>query len=778
MSKHLVIVESPAKSRSIERYLGDDYTVMASFGHVRDLVPKNGAVDPDKSFAMAYQVIKENERHVDAIRKALAKADDLILATDPDREGEAISWHIMELLKEDGSLGEKPVRRVVFNEVTPRAVREAMDNPRDLSLDLINAQQARRALDYLVGFNLSPLLWKKVKQGLSAGRVQSPALRMIAEREAEIEAFEPREFWVIEAACKKDKHAFKAKLARHDGKKVSRYDLNNETLAHGVRQSLVDAAQSQLTVDAVTHKERRRNPSPPFTTSTLQQEAVRKLGFSASRTMRVAQQLYEGIDLGSGPVGLITYMRTDSVNLAQEALADIRELIDKRFGKEMLPDKPRVYKTKAKNAQEAHEAVRPTSAMLTPDDVKASLSRDQFRLYKLVWKRAVASQMKHAVLDTVTVDLSAGNTGNLFKARGSTVREQGFMAVYREGRDDGKEEKDEHRLPIMDKGDLISLIEITATQRFTEPPPRYTEATLVKTLEERGIGRPSTYAAIISTLLKREYTELVKRHFMPTEMGRIVNGFLTNRFSRYVDYDFTANLEDRLDEISRGEEDWLGVLKEFWTPFHEQVADATANVTREEVVPARELGSDPKTGKPVTVRMGRFGPYLQFGDRDGDEKPRNVSLPPGQNMTSITLDEALDLLKLPRNLGQTPEGDDVMANIGRYGPYLKFGKQNISLREDDPFTITLERALELRKDAAEAAAKREIKLFEGSEIKVLQGRYGPYVTNSKKNARIPKKKDPASLTLEECTQLLEKAPDRKRRGGGRRRKSTRSAGSK
>ncbi len=766
MSKNLVIVESPAKARSIERYLGDEFKVMASFGHVRDLVPRNGAVDPARRFRMSYQVIKENERHVDAIRKALRDADNLILATDPDREGEAISWHLLELMREQGALDGKQVQRVVFHEVTPRAVREAMDQPRDLSLDLINAQQARRALDYLVGFNLSPLLWKKVKQGLSAGRVQSPALRLIAEREEEITRFKPREYWIIEALCRRGQQSFKARLNRLSGTKIGRFTLGNEADATAAREALLEQAAGRLRVSGVQRRSNRRQPAPPFTTSTMQQEAVRKLGFSASKAMRVAQQLYEGIDLGDGPVGLITYMRTDSVHLAREALTDLRELIAERFGADQRPDKPRFFKTKAKNAQEAHEAIRPTAASRAPETVKAHLNRDQFRLYQLIWKRTVASQMIPAVIDTVTVTLGCG-ADSAFQARGSTVREQGFMAVYREGRDDNSDDKDERRLPPLEEGDEVVLADLTSTQHFTEPPPRYTEATLVKTLEEKGIGRPSTYAAIIATLLKREYVELVKRHFVPTEMGQIVNRFLTRYFTRYVDYDFTADLENELDEVARGEKDWIAVMGEFWTPFQAQVSDAATNVSREDIVPARQLGEDPETGRPIAVRMGRYGLYLQLGTRDDEVKPRNVSLPPGTRIEDVTMEQALSLLALPRELGSTPDGEPVVVNIGRYGPYARIGDRNISLREDDPNTVTLERVIELRDAARTAETKRVIQRFDGSDVRVLNGPYGPYVTDGRKNARIPRKRDPAELTLEECQELLAKAPERKRRGGRR-----------
>lgn len=765
MSKHLVIVESPAKAKTIKKYLGSDYEVLASYGHVRDLIPKGGAVDPDHGFRMDYRVIERNEKHVESIAKALKKADTLILATDPDREGEAISWHLHELLNERGLLEGKKSERVVFYEITKGAVREAIAKPRHLSNDLINAQQARRALDYLVGFNLSPLLWKKIKRGLSAGRVQSPALRMIVERELEIEAFVQREYWTLEAAALKDTQGFTAKLQVYQGNKLDQFDINNETLAQSARDTLITAAAGSLRVAKLEKKDRKRHPAPPFTTSTLQQEASRKLGFSASRTMRVAQQLYEGVDLGGGPIGLITYMRTDSLSLANDAVSEIRDLIVKRFGNAKLPESARHYKTKSKNAQEAHEAIRPTSAMRLPDEIKTYLSPEQHRLYDLIWKRTVACQMIHATLDTVGADLHAGDAKHVFRATGSTVKDPGFMAVYREDLDDAKVENDERMLPELKEGETIQLQDVLTHQHFTEPPPRYTEASLVKALEEHGIGRPSTYASIISTLLQREYVELESRRFTPTEIGRIVNSFLTQHFTRYVDYDFTARLEDELDEISRGEKDWIPVMEGFWKDFHDQVKDKETSVSRAEAVQSRELGMDPDSGKPVSVRMGRYGPLVQIGTKDDAEKPRFASLQPGQKMDSLDLEQALALFTLPRDLGETPDGEPVSTNIGRFGPYVKFGKRYASLgADDDPYTIELPRALELIEEKKQQDAQRFIKSFEAEGIQVLNGRYGPYITDGSKNARIPKDQEPAELSLEACQELLAAAPQRRGRG--------------
>lgn len=625
MGKNLIIVESPAKAKTIKKYLGKDFEVLASYGHVRDLLPKEGAVDTEHDFAMKYQVIEKNQKHVDAIAKAIAKATTLYLATDPDREGEAISWHIYELLKEKNLLKDKPVFRVVFHEITKRAIIDAVENPRTLSMELINAQQARRALDYLVGFNLSPLLWKKIRRGLSAGRVQSPALRMICERENEIEKFVSQEYWTIEADASAQGQEFAAKLNYLQGKKLEQFTITTSEQAHQAEELLRNAAKNILTVAEVEKKRRKRNPAAPFTTSTLQQESSRKLGFTAQRTMRTAQQLYEGIDTGGGAVGLITYMRTDSVTLGQEALLEIRQAIADRFGADKVPDEPRQYKTKAKNAQEAHEAVRPTSASNDPASVKEYLSADQFKLYELIWKRTMASQMTHATIDTVAVDLYAGSAENVFRANGSTVVDPGFMAVYQESMDDTQIEDENRLLPPMTKGDTIQLQKIRPEQHFTEPPPRYTEASLVKTLEEHGIGRPSTYATIISTLQQREYAEMDKKRFKPTDVGRVVNKFLTEYFSQYVDYDFTARLEDDLDAISRGEQEWIPLLSNFWTPFKKQIDDTEENVDRKQVTQEALDEECPKCAKPLAIRLGRRGRFIGCSGYPECDYTRNVT---------------------------------------------------------------------------------------------------------------------------------------------------------
>ena len=776
MSKSLVIVESPAKARTIEKYLGKDFKVLASYGHVRDLVPKEGAVDPANGFAMKYQLIDKNEQHLEKIIKAVKKSDAVYLATDPDREGEAISWHVYEVLAERGLVEDRDVRRVVFHEVTKRAIREAIDNPRDLASALVNAQQARRALDYLVGFNLSPLLWKKVRRGLSAGRVQSPALRLIVERDDEIRAFKPQEYWSVEARAEQKSQEFPARLSVFGGEKVAQFTFTNETGIRAAEEQIRARAGGILSVSKVDKKQRRRNPTAPFITSTLQQEASRKLGYSAQRTMTVAQRLYEGIDTGDGAVGLITYMRTDSVTLANEALTEIREVISNRYGEKDLPDSPREYKTRARNAQEAHEAIRPTSAARTPEEIKQYLDSDQARLYELIWKRTIASQMNAAIYDTIGVDLEAGKDASesvveakdriAFRATGSVLVYSGFLAVYQEGQDDaaaGADDEDKI-LPAFEVNDQISLKEIISEQHFTEPPPRFSEATLVRALEEYGIGRPSTYASIISTLRNREYVEIESRRFIPTDVGRVVNRFLTKFFAQYVDYEFTARMEDSLDAISRGEADWVPLLEEFWQPFHDLVEHTETSVTRDEASQARILGKDPKSGRPMSVRMGRYGAFVQIGTREDEDKPLFAGLRPGQKMDEITHEEAIELFKLPRALGETPEGEAVSTSIGRFGPYVRYADKFVSIKEDDPYTIGLQRALEVIAEKKLADANRIIQDFADEGIQVLNGRYGPYVTNGEKNAKIPKDREPKSLSLEECQQLIEAAPEKRRRG--------------
>lgn len=610
MSKNLLIVESPAKAKTIQKYLGNEYEVLASYGHVRDLPARKGSVKPDQQFAMTYNPIEKNARHIESIAKALKNAKALLLATDPDREGEAISWHIFELMKDRKLLKDKPVHRIFFNEITKSAIQEALNNPREISMDLVNAQQARRALDYLVGFNLSPLLWKKIRRGLSAGRVQSPALRLIAEREDEIERFVAQEYWKIIARCQHEKSAFDARLTHFKHEKLQQFTVTGAEQAQTIQAFLLNEAKGTLLVENIDKKQRKRKPAAPFITSTIQQEAARKLGFTARKTMMVAQQLYEGIDIGTGTVGLISYMRTDSVNLSAEAIEEIREFIVQRYGEDNCPKAAREYKTKSKNAQEAHEAIRPTSIKRTPEMIGASLTSDQAKLYSLIWKRSIASQMADALVDTVAVDLSCGE-GNTFRANGSTIAFPGFLTVYEEGLDEPSDDDQNNvMLPNLKVGEKVQVHDIAANQHFTEPPPRYSEATLVKALEEYDIGRPSTYAAIIHTLQQREYVTVDKKRFFPTDVGRIVNRFLTGHFTRYVDYKFTAHLEDTLDAIARGEKEWIPVLDEFWQPFIKQIHDIDETVQRKDVTTEMLEEACPKCGKALSIRLGKRGRFI------------------------------------------------------------------------------------------------------------------------------------------------------------------------
>jgi DNA topoisomerase-1 len=777
MSANLVIVESPAKAKTIKKYLGADFEVLASYGHVRDLIEKEGAVNPDNDFEMKYQSIEKNRPKVDAIERAMKKADALYLATDPDREGEAISWHLYEILKQRGALDGKDVNRVRFYEITKNAVREAVAQAeKGVNGDLVNAYKARRALDYLVGFNLSPLLWKKIKPGLSAGRVQSVALRLICEREAEIQKFQRQEYWTVEADASKESARFAARLTEFRGEKVeadaqkARFSITNEGDARDVERTILAVANGVLTVASVERRPKRRNPPPPFTTSTVQQEAARKLGFTARRTMQTAQRLYEA--------GYITYMRTDSVNLSAEAVREIRETIQAQFGKQALSDGVNEYKTKSKNAQEAHEAIRPTVAAETPQKSERDIhDEDQRRLYALVWKRAVACQMAPAVFDTVAVDLIAGNpraaTGanrHVLRANGQTLLEPGFLAAYHEDHDEDEtdvESEDEKALPPLAEGERVTLEAIRPEQHFTQPPPRYTEASLVKSLESHGIGRPSTYASIIETLRYRKYVEMSGRAFIPTDIGKIVSKFLVKYLGNYVEYGFTAQMEDVLDEISNGEKEWHVELGRFWKPFIKEVDHIAKNVTREEVAESREVGKDPVSGKPISVRMGAYGPFVQQGTRDDPDKPRFASLLPGQHMDDVTLADALKLLTLPRDLGHAQDGTPLSVGRGQYGPYVKYGAKYASIKEDDPFTLDLARAIEIVEAKIRADRERTILDFPEAGLQVLKGRYGPYVTDRKKNAKVPKDRDPASLTLEECQALIAAAPERRGRFGRR-----------
>ncbi len=608
MSSSLLIVESPSKAKTLKKYLGKDFEILASYGHVRDLVPKQGAVDPGKQFAMKYELISRNSKHVDAISAAVAEVDNVYLATDPDREGEAIAWHILEILRNKKLIADKNVQRVVFHEITQTAVKDAVANTRSVSMDLVNAQQARRALDYLVGFNLSPLLWKKIRRGLSAGRVQSPALRLICEREMEIRAFKQEEYWTIHMDSHKGRQKFGAKLFQFRGEKLEQFSINNEARQKEVLDA-ISASGNSARVVKVDKRKKTRNPTAPFTTSTMQQEAVRKLGMTTDRTMRTAQQLYEGIDVGGGITGLITYMRTDSVALANEAVVEIRDYISSNFDADYLPAAPVTYKNKSKNAQEAHEAIRPTSITRTPEAVKAYLSPEQFKLYEMIWKRTLSCQMAPARFDTTSLDLAVGDEiTTLFRASGQVLTFPGFIAVYQEDADDVEEEGDA-RLPALELDEQIPVDKLFGEQHFTQPPPRYSEASLVKALEEFGIGRPSTYASIISTLKDREYVILDKKRFAPTDVGEVVNKFLTEHFATYVDYNFTAKLEDKLDEIANGEREWVPVLDEFWNGFHQQVEEKQ-NISRQEITQEALDEACPKCSKPLAIRLGKRGKFV------------------------------------------------------------------------------------------------------------------------------------------------------------------------
>lgn len=822
MTTNLLIVESPAKAKTLKKYLGKDFEVLASYGHVRDLIPKNGAVDVDNGYAMNYETIARNAKHVDAIAKAAAAVDNILLAPDPDREGEAIAWHIAELLKAKRALKSKNIQRVVFHEITKSAVLDAVANPRQISMPLVNAQQARRALDYLVGFNLSPLLWRKIRPGLSAGRVQSPALRLIVEREQEIEKFKSQEYWSVHLDSQKNKIPFKAKLFQFQGKRLDQLSIGSQAEFDAINLKLSDAKLPPKVV-RVEKKGRQRSPVAPFTTSTLQQEAVRKLGMTSERTMRTAQSLYEGVDIGGQTVGLITYMRTDSVNLANEAVTELRDYIKDNFSADYLPVKQPVYKSKSKNAQEAHEAIRPTSILRTPDSMREHLNIDQMRLYEMVWKRTLASQMSPARFDTVSVDIRLSSDDTLFRASGQTLVFPGFIGVYMEDVDDAEEEESA-KLPPLVEGDVLPIDKLYGEQHFTQPPPRYSEASLVKALEEYGIGRPSTYATIISTLQAREYTTLDKKRFLPTDVGRVVNKFLTEHFTRYVDYGFTANLEDELDEISEGKRDWIPVLDAFWMGFSKLIeekkdVDRPGTEVLDEACPkcgkplskrlgkrgsfigctgypecdftrnlggvddqaeARiELGSHPDSGQIILLLRGPYGPYVQLGEvEEGSKtKPKRISWPKELPLDQADLASALKLLSLPREVGIHPEtGKKVIVNIGRFGPYIGHdGKFKSIPKTDSIFDIGLERAVELLAQAKAGGATVLRTLGEhpddNATIEVCSGRYGPYVRHAKVNATLPKDLAPDAVTLEEALELIsEKAA--KGGGGKTKKKST------
>jgi DNA topoisomerase-1 len=824
---NVLVVESPAKAKTINKYLGSGYKVLASFGHIRDLPPKDGSVQPDHDFAMTWHVDERAQKRIKDIADAVKGADKLILATDPDREGEAISWHVLEVLKQKKALGKAHIERVVFNAVTKQAVLDAIANPREINEELVDAYLARRALDYLVGFTLSPVLWRKLPGARSAGRVQSVALRLVVERELEIEAFRPQEYWTVDAKVVGYSETaaptpFTARLTQLDGKKIDKLSIGSEAEA----KHAVSAIESRkFSIGAVESKPVKRHPAPPFITSTLQQEASRKLGFSAKRTMQVAQQLYEGVDVGGETVGLITYMRTDGVTMDGGAIHEAREMVGERYGKKYVPGVPRAYSSKVKNAQEAHEAIRPTSFHRTPESVVRRLDADQARLYELIWKRAVASQMESAELERTTVDVVSEDKQVALRATGSVIVFDGFLTLYQEGHDDEADE-DATRLPKISVGDPAAIEKVLPEQHFTEPPPRYSEASLVRKLEELGIGRPSTYASILSTLRDRAYVRLERGRFIPEDKGRIVTAFLTSFFTRYVEYSFTADLEEKLDEVSAGELKWKTLLADFWRDFSaaiagtkdlkiSQVIDALDEIigphiftpdgsgTDPRVCPTcgtgrlnlklgrfgafvgcsnypecrytrqlgqkngegsaepKVLGTFPDTGEEVSLRSGRFGPYVQLGT---GEKPKRASLPKGTDPSNVELELAVRLLSLPREVGKHPEtGEPITANFGRYGPYVAHNGQYASLdTPEDVFTIGLNHAVTvLAEKKARSRAHRGPEPLkelgnspEGSTIKLMRGRYGPYVTDGKTNATIPKDNDPNTVTLEQALALI------------------------
>lgn len=828
---NLVIVESPAKAKTINKYLGSDYTVLASYGHVRDLPAKDGSVRPDEDFDMSWTVDSKSQKRLSDIIKAVKSSDRLILATDPDREGEAISWHVLQVLKEKKALKDKPVERVVFNAITKKAVLEAMANPREIDVPLVDAYLARRALDYLVGFTLSPVLWRKLPGARSAGRVQSVALRLVCDRENEIEVFVNQEYWSLLADLKTPTgDAFQARVTGFDGKKITRLDIGSEAEATAIKTVLESAGFAATSVES---KPAKRNPYAPFTTSTLQQEASRKLGFGAARTMQVAQRLYEGIELGGETVGLITYMRTDGVQIAGEAIDDVRKVIQAEFGDKYLPAKARFYSTKAKNAQEAHEAIRPTELSRLPKQMARYLDADQARLYELIWKRTVASQMESAIFERTTVDILAQDAGGKdvqLRATGSVERFNGFLTLYQEGRDDDEDEES-RRLPAIAQGDALKREKIEANQHFTEPPPRYTEATLVKKMEELSIGRPSTYASTLQTLQDRDYIIIDKKRITPEDKGRLVIAFLESFFNRYVEYDFTADLEEKLDRISANELSWKDVLRDFWTAFSgsvdeikdlrvSEVLDALNDMLAAHIFPAGDdgkdpracptcgegqlslkvsrygafvgcsrypeckytrqlgqtgddadgagdgpkvLGQDPDTGVDISLRTGRFGPYVQLGE---ETKPKRASLPKGWAVADIDLAKALELLALPREVGLHPEsGKMISAGIGRYGPFVLHDGSYANLDSvEEVFTVGINRAVDaIAQKAAKGgrgrntpAALKELGEHPegGGAITVRDGRYGPYVNHGKINATLPRGMEPASVTLEQALELI------------------------
>ncbi len=754
----LVIVESPTKAKTISRFLGKGYIVESSFGHVRDLPKSKMGIDIDGgTFLPTYTVSKDRKPQADKLKK-LAKANKrIIFATDEDREGEAISWHLAELFDIDPAKAE----RIVFHEITKHAIEEAIKNPRTIDLKLVDAQQARRILDRLVGYELSPFLWKKVARGLSAGRVQSVAVRLVVERERERTAFKTQEYWSIKGMFADKGVAITSELCAIDDKKLDKFDIANQAQAEGI----VEAIQKEsYTISSITKKETKRTPPAPFTTSTMQQQASHKLGYSAKQTMRLAQQLYEGMKVGDeGEVGLITYMRTDSLNLSDKFLAETKEMVAKNFGTEYTLDAPRKFKNTSKGAQEAHEAIRPTDPNRTPDSIRAYLSPQQHKLYQLIYNRAVATQMAEARLNKTTIDISG--THHTFRASGQTMIFPGWLALY-------PQEIKEEILPELKENDPLKLESVLPEQHFTEPPARYSDATLVKALEEYGIGRPSTYAPTIGTIEARGYVERDdSKRLKPNDIAFLVSDLLVEHFPDIVDYKFTAQMEENLDEIAEGTKDWQPIIATFYHPFHDLITKKTEDLSKEDTVKLHLIGTDPKSGKPIYGRIGRFGAFVQKGEAESEEKPAFASLRPGQTLQEITIEDAVKLFDLPRTLGVDAEGNDIIANVGRFGPYVKHGSKFISIKDKDPYTITLEEANEVIAAKKKADDEKTIKLFEGSTVQVLNGRYGPYITDTatKTNAKIPKDTEPQNLTLEDCQKLLTEAPSRPRRGGFKKR---------
>ncbi|MFW3412646.1 type I DNA topoisomerase [Aliarcobacter butzleri] len=748
--KNLVIVESPAKAKTISKFLGNDFIVMASMGHVRDLPKSSLGFDPNDNFKPKYQISTDKKKVITDLKKHISKDTTIYLAADEDREGEAIAWHLIPALK----IEKNPIKRIVFHEITKDAILKALENPRDVDQNLVDAQQARRILDRAVGYELSPLLWKKVRYGLSAGRVQSVAVRIIVDRENEIRAFVPEEYWKIKADFINPE--LKAELAKENGKTLK---ISNEKQALEIEASLKQGSYKLVDIE---EKESTRNPAAPFTTSTLQQEASRKLGFSVKQTMIIAQQLYEG-NVGNIPNhtgGLITYMRTDSLNLSTVATTAAKAVIEEEYGKEYALNKPRVYTTKSKGAQEAHEAIRPVNLALRPSQIKEFVEPAQYRLYSLIWKRTLATQMAQAKIANTTYKIEAGKNKEFeFQVKGQRIIFAGFMKAYTEGSDNPEAALDssEKILPNIKEGTILELEKLESEQNFTKPPARYTEASLVKKLESEGIGRPSTYAPTISTIQAREYVSKTEDNkLIPTQTGEIVNSFLVDHFSNIVDLGFTAKIEEEFDEIAEGKIAWEEVMKNFYGGFKKTIDEKESSVSKEDYSQVNELGIDPKSGKPVSARVGRFGPFVQIGTKDDEEKPKFVAIPDNLNMDTITLEEALFLFNLPRVVGNTQNGDEIKANIGRFGPYLQVKTKFYSLKTDDPYTIDLNRALEIIKDIDEAKEKSTIKTFDKEKIQILIGQYGPYIKQGRKNFKIPKGKNAEDLTLEECLEIIEK----------------------